>query len=74
MVSFIPLFLIVLAIFALCFLGMAVGILIRNKGFTTCGNATLKGEKVSCPSCEQRGEGAPAPKWCKKKERVCDDG
>ncbi len=48
------LFFIVFIIFALCILGMAVGIIIRNKGFSTCGRAAaaaLEGKEGVCSVC-----------------------
>ena len=48
------LFFFVLGILALCMLGMAVGIIIRNKGFTTCGRAAaaeMEGGSGRCSVC-----------------------
>ena len=53
------LFLISIGIMGLCMLGMAVGVIIRNKTFTSCGCAsmTFNGEKIRCPGCtEPEGE------------------
>lgn len=45
-----------LVIVALCMLAMAVGVIFRNRTFTSCGNASLdfNGERIDCPACEQR--------------------
>ena len=71
--------LIVFILLILCFLGMGIGIIIRNKGFKTCGNATIGGERVSCPSCEHRSPDGAPPKWGKsggneKKPAAASDG
>jgi hypothetical protein len=36
---------------ALCFLGMAVGVIFRNKSFKSCGcgSLTFRGERIDCP-------------------------
>jgi hypothetical protein len=36
---------------ALCFLGMAVGVIFRNKSFKSCGcgSLTVRGERIDCP-------------------------
>lgn len=56
-------------ILALCLLAMAVGVIFRNKTFTSCGCAsiTYRGEKIRCPSCpdtDEEGEGEGADKPC----------
>ncbi|HMP97815.1 MAG TPA: hypothetical protein PKA51_12905 [Kiritimatiellia bacterium] len=59
------LFLIVLGVFAVCMVAMAVGIIIRNKGFTTCGRAAaaaMEGGDGTCSVCGSGSGGA-----CKKK-------
>ncbi|HMP89938.1 MAG TPA: hypothetical protein PJ991_07045 [Kiritimatiellia bacterium] len=59
-------FLIVLGIFSVCLVAMAVGIIIRNKGFTTCGRAAaaaLEGKEGVCSVC-----GSGSNQQCKKKE------
>jgi len=60
------LFLIVLGIFALCLLAMAVGIIIRNKGFTTCGRAAAAAMEGGSGVCSVCGSGSSE---CKKKEK-----
>ena len=48
-----------LIVMLLCVLAMAVGVIIRNKGFTSCGRScmTFRGEKIRCPACpEDEGE------------------
>lgn len=60
------LFLLVLGIFALCMVAMAVGIIIRNKGFTTCGRAAaaaMEGGEGKCSVC-----GVSAGGECSKKK------
>lgn len=44
-------------ILGLCFLGMAVGVIFRNKTFTSCGNAVrdANGEPISCAACGGQG-------------------
>ncbi len=46
----------VIGIFAVCLVAMAVGVIIRNKTFTSCGCASLtyRGEKIRCPGCTDR--------------------
>jgi hypothetical protein len=59
-------FLIVLGVMAVCMLAMAVGIIIRNKGFTTCGRAAaqaMEGGDGSCSVC-----GVSAGGTCNKKK------
>lgn len=38
-------------ILALCFLGMAVGVLFKDKTFRSCacGSITFRGERIDCP-------------------------
>ena len=50
-------------IFAFCMLAMAVGVIFRNKTFTSCGNASIDfhGERIDCPACERRES-------CRKRE------
>lgn len=60
------LFLIVLGIMAFCMLAMAVGIIIRNRGFTTCGRAAaeaMDGGEGKCTVCGMTSGGA-----CTKKK------
>lgn len=60
------LFLTVLGVFAVCMIGMAVGIIIRNKGFTTCGRAAaeaMEGGDGKCAVC-----GVAAGGECTKKK------
>lgn len=48
------LFFFVLGILGLCMLGMAVGLIFRNKGFTTCGRAAaaeMEGGDGRCSVC-----------------------
>ena len=49
--EFLSLLIPVVAILAMCFLGMAVGVIFRNKSFQSCGCATLtfNGERIDCP-------------------------
>lgn len=64
-VSGMKFFLLVLGIFAVCMVAMAVGIIIRNKGFTTCGRAAaaaMEGGEGTCSVC---GAGSGS---CRKKE------
>jgi hypothetical protein len=51
--SFFLVFLAAVVIFALCLLGMAVGVIFRNKPFRSCGNASIRyrGERIDCPAC-----------------------
>lgn len=53
----------VIVILGLCVLGLSIGLLVRNKGLTTCGRAgaQLGDHDVSCPACS--GKSAD----CKKK-------
>jgi len=65
------LFLIVSGIFAACMLAMAVGIIIRNKGFSTCGRAAaavMEGGDGTCSVC-----GAGASGECSKKKNSMEE-
>lgn len=60
------LFLTVLGVFAVCMIAMAVGIIIRNKGFTTCGRAAaqaMEGGEGKCVVCGMTSGGE-----CSKKK------
>lgn len=59
------LFLIVLGAFAFCMVAMAVGIIIRNKGFTTCGRAAAAAMEGGDGTCSVCGSGSSD---CKKKK------
>ena len=59
------LFLIVLGAFAFCMVAMAVGIIIRNKGFTTCGRAAAAAMEGGDGVCSVCGTGTGG---CKKKQ------
>ena len=49
------LFLVATVIFAVCMLGMAVGVLIRKKEFSCgCGGASHGGDDTRCVSCPNR--------------------
>lgn len=52
------LFLISVGVMLLCCLAMAVGLILRNKTFTSCACAsiTYKGEKIRCPACPEEDE------------------
>lgn len=43
----------VIVILGFCALGLSIGLIVRNKGLTTCGRAstTVNGEEITCPSC-----------------------
>ena len=63
---------------ALCLLGMAVGMLIRGKSFTSCAcsSITFDGEKIECPGCvgDERSTGDQAKqKRCSQAGGLCDD-
>ena len=60
------LFLIVLGVFAVCMIAMAVGIIIRNKGFTTCGRAAAAAMEGGDGTCSVCGSGNSE---CKKKKK-----
>lgn len=51
------LFLMVFGIFAFCILAMAVGVIIRNRGFTSCGRAAAEAEGGTCSVCGVTSEG-----------------
>jgi len=61
------LFFIVFGLLALCMLGMAVGLIIRNKGFTTCGRAAASALGGGGGSCSVCGAGSGE---CRKKEQT----
>lgn len=60
------LFFIVLGILAACMIGMAVGIIIRNKGFTTCGRAAAAAMEEGDGKCSVCGVSAGG--GCKNKK------
>jgi hypothetical protein len=45
--------LVTISVVGLCVLGLAVGLILRNKCFSTCGcgEITYKGESLRCPAC-----------------------
>ncbi len=45
-----------LVVFALCGLGMAIGLIFRNKPIRACGNAArdFEGQQISCAACGAR--------------------
>jgi hypothetical protein len=47
-----------LAVMAVALLAMAVGVIIRNKSFTSCGCASIRfrGETIRCPACPSDGD------------------
>lgn len=49
---------VVIVILGFCVLGLSIGLLVRNKGLTTCGRAgaAMEGHDVSCPSCSGKSE------------------
>jgi hypothetical protein len=49
--DFLTLIIPAILVLALCFLGMAVGIIFRNKSFKSCGcgSLTYRGERIDCP-------------------------
>ncbi len=60
------LFLIVLGAFAFCMLAMAVGIIIRNRGFTTCGRAAAAAMEGGDGTCSVCGAGSSE---CRNKKK-----
>ena len=54
---------VVIVILGFCVLGLSIGLLVRNKGLSTCGRASaaMEGHDVSCPACSGKAED------CKKK-------
>jgi len=60
------LFLIVIGVFAVCMVAMAVGIIIRNKGFTTCGRAAAEAMEGGDGKCSVCGVGSGE---CQKKKK-----
>jgi len=59
------LFLIVLGTLAFCMVAMAVGIIIRNKGFSSCGRAAAEAMEGGDGTCSVCGSGTSV---CKKKK------
>lgn len=43
----------VIVVLALCALGLSIGLIVRNRGLTTCGRAqTPQGDDdITCPAC-----------------------
>ena len=60
--DFVQLVIITMVVLALCVLAMAVGVIFRNKSFTSCACAsiTFRGEKIRCPACPEKDEEEPA--------------
>ena len=58
--DFLTLLIVSMAVLALCVLAMAVGVMIRNRGFSSCGCAsiTYRGQKIRCPGCTEKDEDA----------------
>jgi len=56
--SFVQLVVVVAGVLALCVVAMAVGVIFRNKTFTSCGCAsvTYRGERIRCPACPEKEE------------------
>ena len=52
--------LVVIVILAICYLGMAVGLIFRNKTITSCGRAArdFDGEPIRCAACGAKDESA----------------
>jgi hypothetical protein len=46
----------ILVVMGICVLAMAVGLIFRNKTFTSCGCASIsyRGEKISCAACPDK--------------------
>lgn len=56
-------FIVTVIILAVCLLGMSIGLILRNKTFTSCGRAArdFDGEPIRCAACGEQvkpdGEG-----------------
>jgi len=61
------LFLIVLGALGVCMVAMAVGIIIRNKGFSSCGRAAASAMEGGDGVCKVCGSGTSE---CKKKKEA----
>ncbi len=48
----------VIVVLAVCILAMSVGVIFRNRGFTSCGCARIRfrGEDIRCPACPDPDE------------------
>jgi hypothetical protein len=71
-------FILTVSVMALCMLGMAIGVIVRNKTFTSCGNASInyRGERIDCPACEMKPSCDAArdePGECEKRVSPCAD-
>lgn len=57
-------------IIALCILAMSVGLIFRNKTFTSCGRAArdFDGEPIRCAACGETVDADSAP--CEREEKV----
>ncbi len=53
----------VVIVVAVCILAMSVGLIFRNRGFTSCGCAsiTFRGEKIRCPGCPEKDDDIDDP-------------
>lgn len=72
--NFLFLFLVVMGIFAVSLLAMGIGAIIKNKTFTSCGNAsiTYKGEKIKCPACLFK-KGDEPPEHCERRRQEAEE-
>ena len=61
--EFMVILLVVTAIFSLCLLGMAVGVIFRNRCFRSCGcsKITYRGVTIRCPGCPKEDEASVPP-------------
>lgn len=53
MLQFLFMLMVVIGFFMISLLLMAVGVIIKNKGFKSCGCSSViyKGERIRCPAC-----------------------
>jgi hypothetical protein len=61
---------------ALCLLGMSVGLIFRNRAFSSCGRAArdFNGEPIRCAACGGADEPASACRRRRRTADVCDAG
>ena len=62
-----------IGIVAGCILAMSVGVILRNRSFTSCGCASInfRGEKIRCPGCTETDEDSP---HSTTPDRACGSG
>ena len=76
MTGFLVILLIVCAVFGLCLLAMAVGVILRGKCFKSCGcgKITFRGVTIRCPGCTEGDDDAESADAGSRPERLKSAG